>query len=81
MLFMSERQVEYSDKSWLATFLLCWFLGCWGIHRFYVGKVGSGIAQLLTLGGLGIWALVDWIIIICGNFKDGDGKVLTYKNL
>lgn len=72
---------ERSEKSWLATFLLCWFLGGFGIHRFYVGKVGSGILQLLTLGGLGIWTLVDWIIIICGNFKDGNGKVISNRGL
>jgi TM2 domain-containing membrane protein YozV len=47
-----------------------------GIHRFYVGKAGSGIAQILTLGGLGIWVLVDWIMLLCGSFKDKEGKVL-----
>lgn len=68
-----------SDKDWLTTFLLCWFLGVLGIHRFYVGKTGSAIAQILTLGGLGIWVLVDWIVILCGNFKDKDGKVIKRK--
>ncbi|MCH8981163.1 TM2 domain-containing protein [candidate division KSB1 bacterium] len=40
------------------------------LHRFYVGKIGTGILQLITLGGLGIWALVDFIMIVTGNFKD-----------
>ena len=68
-----------SNKSWLVTFLLCWFCGAWGVHRFYVGKVGSGVLQLLTLGGLGIWTLVDWIMIICGKFKDGNGGMILFN--
>ena len=54
-----------SDKNWLATLLLCLFLGGIGVHRFYVGKVGTGILQLITLGGCGIWTLIDLIMIIC----------------
>lgn len=65
-----------SDKDWLATFLLCWFLGIFGIHRFYVGKTGSAILMLLTMGGIGLWVFIDWIIILCGQFKDKDGKVI-----
>jgi TM2 domain-containing membrane protein YozV len=56
--------------------LLCFFLGALGIHRFYVGKIGTGILQLITLGGLGIWALVDFIMIVTGNFKDKQGLVI-----
>src|SRR5690349_9993310 len=69
-------QIVYSatDKRILPAFLLCFFLGCFGIHRFYVGKTGTGIAQLLTLGGLGIWALVDLIMILCGVFTDAAGN-------
>lgn len=57
--------------------MMCFFVGFLGIHRFYVGKTGSGIAQILTFGGLGIWALIDWIMIMCGSFKDSEGKPLT----
>ncbi len=65
---------ETSQKDWLATLLLCFFLGGLGVHRFYVGKVGTGIVQLLTLGGCGIWALIDFVFIAIGSFTDADGK-------
>jgi len=69
--------VSATDKRILPAFLLCFFLGFLGVHRFYVGKIGSGIAQLLTFGGLGIWALVDLIILATGSFTDGDGNQIT----
>lgn len=65
-----------SDKSRLAAALLTWFFGYLGIHRFYVGKVGTGILQILTLGGLGIWALIDFIMILLGSFRDSNGRAL-----
>ena len=68
---------ESSEKKRLVAFLLCFFLGCLGVHRFYVGKIGTGVAQILTLGGLGIWALIDLIMIICGAFKDSEGNAIT----
>lgn len=69
---------EQSEKGFVPTLLLCFFLGMFGVHRFYVGKIGTGILQLLTLGGLGIWAMIDVVIIACGNFKDKKG--LLVKN-
>jgi TM2 domain-containing membrane protein YozV len=53
------------------------FLGFLGVHRFYVGKVGTGILMLITLGGVGIWALIDFIMILSNNFKDNNGFVLN----
>ena len=59
-----------SEKSWLATLLLCIFLGEFGIHRFYVGKVGTGLLYLFTLGLFGIGIIVDIIMIAVGSFTD-----------
>lgn len=62
-----ENNVQKVKKpaDWLTTLLLCIVVGGLGGHRFYVGKIGTGIIQLLTLGGCGIWSLVDLIMIIC----------------
>ncbi len=63
-----------SDKSRLAALLLCFFVGVFGVHRFYVGKVGTGLLSLFTLGGLGIWTLADLILITVGSFRDKEGN-------
>ena len=54
--------------------ILCFVLGWLGVHRFYAGKPGTGIVMLFTLGGYGIWSLIDFINIATGNFSDGDGN-------
>jgi TM2 domain-containing membrane protein YozV len=65
------------QKSWLATVLLCQFLGTLGMHRFHTGRIVSGIFQLLTFGGFGIWALIDLIMIYTDSFKDDMNLLLT----
>jgi hypothetical protein len=65
-----------SDKTWMMTLLLCLFVGTMGVHRFYVGKIGSGVGQLLTFGGCGIWTLVDLIMILTNKFTDAQGRPL-----
>ncbi|WP_017585263.1 TM2 domain-containing protein [Nocardiopsis ganjiahuensis] len=67
-----------SPKSWLTTVLLSFFLGVVGAHRFYTGKIGTGVLMIFTCGGVGVWALIDFIMILIGNFKDSDG--LPVKN-
>tara|TARA_B100001059_G_C17546891_1_gene433244 strand:+ start:62 stop:262 length:201 start_codon:yes stop_codon:yes gene_type:complete len=64
------------QKSKTTAALLCFFLGGLGVHRFYTGKVGTGIIQLLTLGGLGIWAIIDFVMILTGSFLDVNNKKL-----
>ncbi|MDE3721147.1 MULTISPECIES: TM2 domain-containing protein [Nocardiopsis] len=66
-----------SPKNWLTTVLLSFFLGGFGVHRFYVGKTGTGILMLITCGGVGVWALIDFIMVLVGAFKDSDGLVVS----
>lgn len=62
-----------SERSWLVTLLLCIFFGYLGVHRFYAGKIGTGLIQLFTIGGFGIWWLIDLILILVGEFRDAQG--------
>ena len=69
---------QISEKSFLICLLFFIFLG--GFHRFYVGKIGTGVLYILTLGGLGIWGLVDLINISTHKFTDVNGKyVVSHK--
>ncbi|MDO8732261.1 MAG: TM2 domain-containing protein [Actinomycetota bacterium] len=65
-----------SPKSRTVASVLCFFLGVIGIHRFYVGKTGTGIAMIVTLGGLGVWVLIDLIMLLIGSFRDKDGLLV-----
>ena len=66
-----------STTDWLTLFLLTFFVGVLGVHRFYVGKIGTGFLMLLTLGGLGVWFLVDLILVVTGQFTNKDGEKIT----
>ena len=65
-----------SEKSFVGTIILCVLLRGFGVHRFYVGKIGTGIVMLLTLGCFGIWTLIDLIMIITQKFKDSSGLLI-----
>ncbi|NGX31096.1 MAG: hypothetical protein K940chlam8_00456 [Chlamydiae bacterium] len=73
-----DKKSQYSEKSRLATFLLCFIFGFFGVHRFYVGKIGTAILMILTFGGFGIWYVIDLILIIVGDFRDKKGKRIFY---
>lgn len=68
--------MKKSPKSFVATILLAFFLGTLGIHRFYVGKIGTGLLMLITLGGFGIWYIIDFVVIVCSKFKDKKGFLI-----
>ena len=65
-----------SNKSFLVTWLLSLLIGVFGVDRFYLGKVGTGLLKLFTLGGLGIWALIDLILVLTNKTRDKQGLPL-----
>ena len=68
-----QIQQPISSKSRGVAAVLCFFFGWLGIHRFYAGKIGTGLIWMFTLGLFGFGELIDFIIILCGSFKDKDG--------
>jgi hypothetical protein len=66
----------YSDKQKIVAGLPQLFLGGFGAGRFYLGHNGIAVAQLLTCGGCGIWALIDGILMLMGNVRDAQGRPL-----
>ncbi|MFC9918306.1 TM2 domain-containing protein [Agromyces binzhouensis] len=75
-----DPQVAYaagaatSERAFIATWLFAWLLGVLGVDRFYLGKVGTGILKLLTIGGFGIWWLVDLVLTLANSAKDAEGR-------
>ena len=73
-------QANTPPKDWLTALLLAIFLGAFGVQSFYTGKVVIGILQLVTLGGCGIWTIIDIILIATGSYRDAQGRPLVRSN-
>ena len=63
-----------TSTDWLTLFLLTFFVGVLGVHRFYTRKIGTGFLMLITLGGFGVWFLVDLILVVTGQFTNKEGQ-------
>ena len=72
------NQTAVSDKNFLLVATLCFVLGVFGVHRCYYRKIMPGILMVFTMGGLGIWALVDFFIVCFGEFTDSQGRKIKY---
>lgn len=68
---------DASDKKLIPAAILCLILGVFGAHRFYVGKTGTAVLQLLTIGGLGLWMLYDLVLLLTAQFRDAEDKPVT----
>lgn len=78
-----KGNITNSEKSFLTTLLLCFFLGGFGAHRFYTGHTGTAIVQLIMLITIilspitAIWVFIDFILILTGSFKTAKGEELA----
>ena len=72
------NQTAVNDKNFGLVASFCFLLGAFGVHQFYCGKIISGVLMVFTIGGLGIWALVDFVIVCFGEFTDSQGIKIKY---
>ena len=74
-----QQAYGQGPKDWLTALLLCIFVGVLGVHRFYVGKIGTGLLMLFTGGGCGVWWIIDLILIANGSFNDSNNMPLIRR--
>jgi TM2 domain-containing membrane protein YozV len=74
-----QVQQMNSEKDWMVTLILAILVGGLGIDRFYSGSILLGVLKLVTFGGLGLWWLIDLIMLVTGSYKDGDGNPIASK--
>ena len=76
---LMQMQPMQSDKNWVAVLLLglLGIFGIAGIDRFYTGSILFGVLKLITFGGLGIWTIIDVILVVTGSYKDGNGHAVV----
>jgi len=70
----SATEMPDTRRHFLAIFFLSFMWGTFGVDRFYLGKIGTGILKLLTFGGFGIWTLVDLVLVMSGSMRDKQGN-------
>ena len=76
---MQQMQQMNSEKDWTVTLILAILLGSIGVDRFYSGSILLGVLKLFTFGGLGLWWLIDLIMLATGSYKDGNGIPIASK--
>jgi TM2 domain-containing membrane protein YozV len=78
-----SKEIEISPKKRNTVILLCYFLGLFGVHRFYLGKILSGFFMLITFGGITIWYCIDFVFSITGDYTDSKGRKVAkdYNNV
>lgn len=72
----AKRCIEVSKKNRAVAMLLCMLFGWLGLHRFYVNKHGTALAEMFTIGGFGLWYFIDFVMIAAGTFEDKEGKAV-----
>lgn len=71
-----NRPASTNEDRWLIALILCILVGSLGVHRFYTGNIVTGVLMLITLGGCGVWTIIDLIMIAANTYRDGNGNTL-----
>lgn len=71
-----NQPASTNEDRWLIALILCILVGSLGVHRFYTGNIVTGVLMLITLGGCGVWTIIDLIMIAANTYRDGNGNTL-----